>query len=331
VAGSFVDAPDYKSLPDFCNLLSVSTRNPRTLLSLCFCINVLCRLYLIHNIPHQTKNHAATQEGGTVSTTLPTYETVLFALHEQVAQITLNRPERRNALNDALNRDLLAAFTFAGNEDTVRAIVLTGAGKGFCAGADLSVFGAQPTPEQVYDTILASYQPLMGLITTIEKPVIAAVNGVAAGAGASLALACDLLMMADDASLMMAFSNIGLVPDAGACWFLQRQVGYSRAYQIAVEGERIPANDCLTYGLANKVVPAAALLAEAQAWAAKLAKRPTLALGLTKHALNHAAANDLASTIEYEARLQKQTIPSHDHKEGVRAFAERRPPKFLGH
>ncbi|VAW41147.1 Enoyl-CoA hydratase [hydrothermal vent metagenome] len=260
----------------------------------------------------------------------PIYETITCNVDDQVLLITMNRPERRNALNDALNRDLLAAFTYAGDEDAIRAIVLTGEGKGFCAGADLSGFGAQPTAEQVYDTILASYQPLMGLITTIEKPVIAAVNGIAAGAGASLALACDLLMMADDASLMMAFSNIGLVPDAGACWFLQRQVGYSRAYQIAIEGEQIPATDCLTYGLVNKVVPAAALLVEAQVWAAKLAKRPTLALGLTKHALNHAAANDLASTIEYEARLQKQTIPSHDHKEGVRAFAERRPPKLTG-
>lgn len=265
-----------------------------------------------------------------MSENLPTYSTILYAQDEQVAQLTLNRPERRNALNNQLIQDLRAAFGHARDDDNVRAIVLTGAGKGFCAGADLSGFAEEPTAEQVYESILHNYQPLMGLITTIEKPVIAAVNGVAAGAGASLALACDLLVMAADASLMMAFSNIGLVPDAGACWFLLRQVGYSRAYQIAVEGERIPAVRCLEFGLTNKVAAADQLLPEAFAWAHKLAKRPTLALGLTKHALNYAAQHDLAGTIEYEARLQKQTIPSHDHLEGVRAFAERRPPEFKG-
>jgi len=265
-----------------------------------------------------------------VSVNLPTFSTVLYRQDDQVAQIILNRPERRNALNAQLNQDLQAAFSLARDDDNVRAIVLTGAGKGFCAGADLSGFAQRPTAEQVYDSILNNYQPLMGLITTIEKPVIAAVNGVAAGAGASLALACDLLVMAEDASIMMAFSNIGLVPDAGACWFLVRQVGYSRAYQIAIEGERISAARCLEFGLTNKVAAPEQLLPEAVAWAQKLAKRPTLALGLTKHALNHAAQHDLASTIEYEARLQKQTIPSHDHLEGVKAFAERRAPEFKG-
>jgi 2-(1,2-epoxy-1,2-dihydrophenyl)acetyl-CoA isomerase len=265
-----------------------------------------------------------------VSANLPKLSTILYEQVEQVAQITLNRPDRRNALNAQLNEDLLAAFNHARDNDNVRAIVLTGAGKGFCAGADLSGFSQRPTAEQVYESILNSYQPLMGLITTIEKPVIAAVNGVAAGAGAALALACDLLVMAEDASIMMAFSNIGLVPDAGACWFLLRQVGYSRAYQIAIEGERISAARCLEFGLTNKVASPEQLLPQALAWAHKLAKRPTLALGLTKHALHHAAQNDLASTIEYEARLQKQTIPSHDHLEGVKAFAERRPPEFTG-
>ncbi len=136
--------------------------------------------------------------------------------------------------------------------------------------------------------------------------------------------------MADNSSLMMAFSNIGLVPDAGATWFLVRQIGYSRAYEMAIEGQKIMADRCLEWGLTNKVAPADALLDVALAWAVKLAKRPTLALGLTKHAMNHAAQNSLASTIEYEARLQKQTIPSHDHLEGVAAFLQKRDPNFLG-
>ncbi len=261
---------------------------------------------------------------------MSTYETVLYEIHHQVALVTLNRPERRNALNETLNQELFLALQQAQDDDTVRAVLLTGAGKGFCAGADLSTFAQIPTPQQVYEGILSYYQPMMGLITTLQKPVIAAVNGVAAGAGASLALACDLRIMAHDASLMMAFSNIGLLPDAGACWFLARLVGYSRAYEIAAEGERISVERCLELGLTNRVVPADTLLQHALEWAERLAKRPTLALGLTKHALHHALLNDLTSTIEYEARLQQQTIPSHDHMEGVMAFLQKRVPEFTG-
>jgi 2-(1,2-epoxy-1,2-dihydrophenyl)acetyl-CoA isomerase len=261
---------------------------------------------------------------------MSSYETVLYELYGQVAKITMNRPERRNALNEALQRDLLAAFEQADRDENVRAVVLTGVGKGFCAGADLAGFQQMPTPDQVYEVIVNSYQPLIGIITQIKMPVIAAVNGTAAGAGASLALACDLRVMADDGSIMMAFSNVGLVPDAGATQLLIRQVGYSRAYEMIIEGQKIPADRCLEWGLTNKVVPAEALLDVALAWAVKLAKRPTLALGLTKHALNHAALNDVASTIEFEARLQKQTIPSHDHMEGVMAFLQKREPNFQG-
>ncbi|RMG93349.1 MAG: enoyl-CoA hydratase [Chloroflexi bacterium] len=261
---------------------------------------------------------------------MSTYETLRYECHNQVVTIVMNRPERRNALNDTLNRELLAAFEQAGSDQNVRAVVLTGAGKGFCAGADLAVFQERPSPEQIAQGIISYYQPLMTRIVTIPKPVIAAVNGVAAGAGASLALACDLRVMADNAAIMMAFSNIGLVPDAGASWFLARLVGYSRAYEIASEGRPIPATQCLEWGLTNRVVPATDLLTEAQNWAAQLAKRPTLALGLTKHTLNHALLHDLAATIAYEAELQKQTVISHDHMEGVMAFLEKRPPQFKG-
>ena len=258
------------------------------------------------------------------------YETILYEVQDSVVLITLNRPERRNAMNRELNRDLLAGFEEAAADDQVRAVVVSGAGKGFCAGADLAMFQPQPTAEKVYEMIISSYQPIMEAVTSMKKPVIAAVNGVAAGAGASLALACDLRVMAHDASIMMAFSNIALVPDAGATWFLTRLVGYSRAYEIAAEGNRIPAERCLELGLANKVVPAAQLDTISLAWARKLAERPTLALGLTKQAMEYAHLHDLASTIEYEARLQKQTVPSYDFMEGVMAFVQKREPEFQG-
>lgn len=261
---------------------------------------------------------------------MTTTETVLYERQDNLALITLNRPERRNALSPQLNQDLLTTLRQARDDDQVRAVVVTGAGSGFCAGADLSVFSTIPTPDQVYDAILAAYQPMMDLLITMPKPIIAAVNGTAAGAGASLALACDLRIMADDASLMMAFSNIGLVPDAGATWLLMRHVGYGRAYQLAIEGEKLSAEACRDMGLANKIVPAADLMTRALEWGHKLSQRPTLALGLTKLAFDYSARHNLLATIEYEARLQRQTIPSHDHMEGVMSFIQKRPPHFQG-
>ena len=258
------------------------------------------------------------------------YETCTLHIENSVALLTLNRPERRNALSLALLADLNAAMSEIAANDDARAVVITGAGKGFCAGADMSDFKQMPTAEQVYQGIVENYTPLMNRIMTLPKPVITAVNGAAAGAGASLALAGDLKIMAESGYVMMAFSNLGLVPDGGACWFMIREIGYARAYQMAIEGSKISAEQCLEWGLANKVVADDDLVAEAVAWAEQLANRPTLALGLTKQALNHAAMNGLASTIEYEARLQKQTIPSHDHMEGVMAFLQRREPNYKG-
>jgi 2-(1,2-epoxy-1,2-dihydrophenyl)acetyl-CoA isomerase len=257
-------------------------------------------------------------------------EPVLYESGAGVATITLNRPEARNAIDDALLKGARAAFEQARGDTAVRAVVLAGAGKGFCAGADLSVFGGDLTPDGVAAYINENYRPLMQLICTLPKPVVGAINGVAAGAGASLALACDMRVMADDAALMMAFSNIGLVPDAGATWFLARQVGYSRAFEIAAEAERIGAARCLELGLANQVAPAAELLPAAHARAERLAQRPTLALGLTKLALARALETDLMDAIGYEAELQRRTIVSHDHREGVAAFRERRRPAFKG-
>lgn len=258
------------------------------------------------------------------------YETILYETQYNVALLTLNRPERRNAMNRELNRELLEGFERAAGDDHVRAVLVTGAGEGFCAGADLAIFQSQPSGDQVYEMIVSSYQPMIEIVTRMKKPVIAAVNGVAAGAGASLALACDLRILAHDASIMMAFSNIALVPDAGATWFLTQLLGYSRAYEIAIEGNRIPAEQCLEFGLTNKIVPADQLKTISLAWARKLAERPTIALGLTKQAMQYARFHDLASSIEYEAQLQKQTIGSQDFTEGVTAFIQKREPRFQG-
>ncbi len=258
------------------------------------------------------------------------YETVLYEMGDGVARITLNRPERRNAMNPQLNSDLLAALRQAAADVQVRALLISGAGKGFCSGADLALFQSRPSPELVYDSIVNGLGPVMTAIAGLPKPVIAAVNGAAAGAGASLALACDMRIMAHEASLLMAFSNIGLVPDAGATWFLVRQIGHGRAFEFMAEGARMPAKRCLELGLANAVVPADELGNIALAWALKMAARPTLALGMTKQALYFAQQHDLQATIEYEARLQQEAYQSADFAEGVAAFLQKRPPEFSG-
>jgi 2-(1,2-epoxy-1,2-dihydrophenyl)acetyl-CoA isomerase len=257
-------------------------------------------------------------------------QTVLYRVENGVATITLNRPERRNAVTPAMLQALHEQFVQAGQDENVRAVLLTGAGKGFCAGQDLSVFGGVPEPEAVRDVVLNYYRPMIESICQLEKPVIAAINGVAAGAGASLALACDLRIMAEDASILMAFSNIGLVPDAGASWFLTRLVGYSRAYEIAITGERVTALRCLELGLANRITAVNALAADAEQWAQQLAQRPTMALGLTKRVMLQATQQDLAAILVAEAELQAQAITTADHREGVKAFVEKRLPVFTG-
>ncbi|MEZ4865365.1 MAG: enoyl-CoA hydratase-related protein [Caldilineaceae bacterium] len=255
---------------------------------------------------------------------------ILYAVEQGVATITLNRPERRNALTPAMLQHLQSAVDRAGTDRAVRAVLIAGAGKGFCAGQDLSIFDAIPKPEEVRDIVLTYYRPTILALCRLPKPVIAAIQGVAAGAGASLALACDLRIMAEDASLLMAFSNIGLAPDAGASWFLTRLVGYSRAYEIAIAGERVSALRALELGLANRITLADALAADAWQWAHRLAQRPTVALGLTKAAMLQATEQSLETILALEADLQAQASATADHREGLLAFTEKRAPRFQG-
>lgn len=258
---------------------------------------------------------------------MSTEPTILYQRDDNVATITLNRPERRNALTSAMLDELNRTVDQAGGDESVRAVVITGAGKGFCAGQELAELDGTL---DVHRLLTERYQPLILHLCQIPKPVIAAVNGVAAGAGVALALACDLRVMADDASLFSAFINIGLVPDAGTTYFLARQVGYSRALEIAISGERLGAERALALGLTNRVVPATELLASAQAWAAQLAQRPTLAIGLTKQLLHAALIHDLPTLLAQEAAQQAAVAATTDHQEGMAAFREKRTPCFIG-
>jgi len=263
-------------------------------------------------------------------TDAPTYETVLYDRDDAVVTLTMNRPERRNALHPSLDRDLRAAFADVSDDDSIRAVVLTGAGAGFCAGADLSVLKDGPTPEELYEHLTTRYLPLIERIRSCPKPVIAAINGMAAGAGMALALACDLRVIADEAAMIMAFSQIGFVPDSGASYFLVRQIGYARAFELAAEASPIGAEQCADLGLVNRIAPAASIVSETLDWAQQLAQRPTAALALTKEALQFAEDEALKETIEFESELQMNALQTRDHREGLQAFLEKRAPEFLG-
>lgn len=257
-------------------------------------------------------------------------ESVLFEKEGDIGIITLNRPSRYNAVTDDVVNGITAAINIIRKDDDIRAVVITGAGKGFCAGADMAVFG-QVTPEEGRAYITSTYQPLMRTLFTLRKPIIGAINGTAAGVGASLALACDFRIMSPNSALLYAFINIGLGPDGGGSWLLARQVGYSKALQIAVEGKKIMAKECLDLGLANKLVQDDTdLLKTAKNWAHELAKLPTLAVGVTKEDMFYAMGHDLYDTIAYEAEKQVATFGSRDFSEGVNAFLEKRPAKFIG-
>jgi 2-(1,2-epoxy-1,2-dihydrophenyl)acetyl-CoA isomerase len=254
------------------------------------------------------------------------YATLRYELRDAVALITLNRPEVMNALDRRMRLEVRAVAERVNADERVRAVVLTGEGRAFSAGADLAE-GAPPLVQRILDE---EYKPALLAIARSPKPWIAAVNGAAAGIGSSFAMSCDLMLMAEHAYLYEAFMAIALVPDGGATWHIVRAIGPKRAFQMIVEGEKMGAARCVELGLANRAVPAEQLLEEAFAWAARLAAKATLALRYSKEAIHEAMERDLAETISYEARLQNITLTSEDAKEGVLAFFEKRAPVFRG-
>jgi 2-(1,2-epoxy-1,2-dihydrophenyl)acetyl-CoA isomerase len=231
-----------------------------------------------------------------------------------------------NAFDTALRAEVVEAFEKARDDDSVRVVVFTGEGRCFSAGADLKA-GIDRDVEEI---LQVEYRPLQEAIATIPKPVIAAVPGSAAGIGLSMALQCDLLIMADNAFLLSPFTTISLVPDGGLNWLLVRQLGYRRAFQLSVESERIPAERCVEFGLANKAVPAEELQAAALEWAQVLAKRAPLSLAATKKVMRFATDNDWSDAYDMEAKLQGELLGSEDNQEGISAFFEKRMPEFKG-
>lgn len=246
---------------------------------------------------------------------------------ENVALVTLDRPKALNAFDADMRGALLDAVARASYDAAVRAFVITGEGRGFSAGADVTDVTGVRTIE---DVLNAEYGAFLSVIQTCDKPVIAAINGPAAGIGMTLALTCDLRVMSEDAYLMSAFANIGLVPDGGLSWLLTQEVGYARAYQLAIEAEKISAARCLDLGLVNRVVPAGDVVSNAIDWAQSIAARAPIAMTLTKRAFRAAAQAGLRNAMALEAMLQKNAIATEDCREGVAALMEKRKPVFKG-
>ncbi len=263
------------------------------------------------------------------------YETIEYTIKDGVGVIRFNRPEVLNALNDQITKETTKAFKDAGRNSDVRAIVLTGNGRGFSSGADLTSndlnkHSKDGKPPGAGDHLAKIYHPLINQITSIEKPVIGAVNGIAAGIGMSIALATDLRIVSDKAAFTLGFGKIALVPDGGASWILPRLIGYNRAYQIYLSSEKVSAQTALDWGMVNQVVPHDQLMEVVMASAAKLATGPTMAFGLTKRAMRQAQEQTFEESLNTEIYLQNYAGRSHDFAEGVMAFVGKRKAEFKG-
>jgi 2-(1,2-epoxy-1,2-dihydrophenyl)acetyl-CoA isomerase len=257
---------------------------------------------------------------------------ILTDMAEGVLTITLNRPDVLNSCHSAMAAEIQAALTITAGDPAVRTVVLTGAGRAFCAGQDLEE--ASPTGGEALKDfavhVRTVYNPIVRAIRALPKPVVAAVNGVAAGAGANLALACDFVLASSQASFIQAFAKIGLVPDTGGTFFLPRLVGLARATAMMMLAEKITAEQALSCGMIYRVVEPARFREEVAAFARSLAVQPTYGLGLTKQLLNASLSNDLDAQLELEAKLQGQAGQSDDYTEGVAAFLAKRAPAFRG-
>jgi 2-(1,2-epoxy-1,2-dihydrophenyl)acetyl-CoA isomerase len=254
-------------------------------------------------------------------------ETVLTERDGGVLTITLNRPDKLNALDVEMQRLVRAGLKEASDPE-VRAVVLTGAGRGFCVGQDLNEF--RDAAGDVATRLRTTYNENVLALRALEKPVIAAVNGAAAGAGMSLACACDVRIASEDASFVPAFIGIGLVPDTGGTWFVTQLLGYARAFEWLTSGRKLPAAEAREWGLANEVVPADGLAARVAEVAGRYAAAPTRGIGMTKRLLDRATRSRLEEQLEWEAQLQAAAAASEDFREGVAAFLEKREPRFTG-
>jgi 2-(1,2-epoxy-1,2-dihydrophenyl)acetyl-CoA isomerase len=257
------------------------------------------------------------------------YEFIKYTKEAGVATIALNRPEVYNALNDEITYELQAALKAVKKDAEVRVVVLTGEGKAFCSGQDLKAAAA--TPDRSFsDSIHKRYNPIIKALRSLPKPVICRLNGVAAGAGCSFALACDLIVAAEEAKLIEVFVNIGLVLDSGSSYFLPRLLGSSKAFELATMGTRISGKDAVELGIAARAVPLEELDAAVKAYTDYYAQAPTHAIGLMKKMLNKSQGASLEEMLDYEAYCQDIAGSTYDYKEGTTAFLEKRKPAFKG-
>ncbi|PUZ26878.1 2-(1,2-epoxy-1,2-dihydrophenyl)acetyl-CoA isomerase [Chitinophaga costaii] len=257
------------------------------------------------------------------------YSSLIYEVHHGVGTITLHRPEAYNAFNDAMSYELQDALKQAANDSTVRALVLTGEGKAFCSGQDLKA-ASEAGVRNLGESLLKRYNPIIRGIRDLPKPVICQLNGVAAGAGCSLALACDVIIASETASMIEIFINIALVLDSGSSYFLPRTLGYHRAFELATKASKLSAQEAKALGLINKVVPPEALVEAVAAEATFYANAPTTAIALLKKMLTKGMTENLETVLEYEAYCQEIAGHTKDNAAGIQAFLEKRTPVFTG-